>query len=73
MFYFDWMTQLEIDEVLNKCAFTDEQFRIFNLLLKNNCTDLGIMSNLKISNTRYYRHKRLIQDKINRILRDQRN
>lgn len=61
------LIQSEIDEIKQKSALTDIQLSILNLLLTNRLTDEGIALELGLSRSSYYRHKRILEEKIKKI------
>lgn len=68
MLEFTKFTKKEIDKILAECSFNEIQLKIFNLLLDDKYNDIGIILNLDISHNKYYKIKRIIRDKINRVL-----
>lgn len=63
------LIQSEIDEIKQKSALTDIQLSIFTLLLKDRYTDEGIALELGISRSAYYRHKKILEEKIKKSLK----
>lgn len=61
------LTQTELDQVIARANFTDDQRAIFNELNKNKYYDYAIMTNLNIPNRRYYTTKSIVVDKVERI------
>lgn len=63
------LIQSEIDEIKSKAALTDIQLSIFTLLLKDRYTDEGIALELGIGRSAYYRHKKILEEKIKKSLK----
>ena len=62
------LTQMELENVILKANFTDEQKAVFSELNKNKYYDYAIMINLNIPNRRYYLIKKIVMDKAERIV-----
>lgn len=62
------LLQSEIDFINNQAAWTDEQKQVFSELLRGRFTDEGIKQNLNIPHVRYYKIKKQIYNKIERII-----
>lgn len=61
------LTQSELDQIIARANFTDDQKAIFNELNKDKYYDYAIMINLNIPNRRYYNLKKIVIDKAERI------
>ena len=61
------LTQSELDQIIARANFTDDQKAIFNELNKNKYYDYAIMLNLNIPNRRYYGIKKIVIDKAERL------
>lgn len=68
--HFSSLIKSEIDYINAMAAWTGDQAAIFEMLLSGKLTDTGIMHRLSMSGSRYYRNKREIRQKIDRILRE---
>lgn len=53
--------------MIARANFTEDQLAILEELNKNKYYDYAIMTNLNISNRRYYNTKRIVVDKVERI------
>lgn len=62
------LIQDDVDIILERAAFTADQEAIFRQLVRARYNDVGIMMNLNMSNGRYYRIKKEVKQKIERIL-----
>ena len=62
------LTKLELDRIVELANFNDEQLKIFNSLNKGAQYDYGIMMELGICYTRYYEIKKIVVDKVYRLL-----
>ena len=62
------LIQRDVDKILREAVFTADQEAIFRQLIRAQYNDVGIMMNLNMSNARYYRIKKEIYGKIERIL-----
>lgn len=62
------LIQDDVDIILERAAFTADQEAIFRQLIRARYNDVGIMMNLNMSNGRYYRIKKEVKQKIERIL-----
>lgn len=60
--------QEQIDIIYQTAALTQTQKKIFEQLLKNQLLDEGIAMELGMSRTAYYRHKKILQTKIRKVL-----
>lgn len=65
---FDEFIQDDVDLIVSRAHFTDEQRKIFDLLLTSKYTDYGICRKINMSETRYYKIKKQVINKIKRIL-----
>lgn len=61
------LTKSELDQVIARANFTDDQRAIFDELNKNKYYDYAIMLNLNIPNRRYYNNKSIVVEKVERI------
>ena len=61
------LTKYELEQVIARANFTDDQRAIFDELNKNKYYDYAIMTNLNIPNRRYYNTKNIVVDKVERI------
>ena len=66
--HYDEFIQEQIDLVNAKAALTEAQQQIFNQLLKNRLLDEGIALELGMSRASYYRQKKILQNKIRKVL-----
>lgn len=66
--HYDEFLQDQIDLVLEKAALTQTQKKIFEQLLKNQLLDEGIAMELGMSRAAYYRQKKILQNKIRKVL-----
>ena len=62
------LTKLEIDRIVELGNFNEEQLKIFNALNKGAQYDYGIMMELGICGNRYYEIKKIVVDKVYRLL-----
>lgn len=67
---FDALTKTESEAIRAEANFTDEQERIFTAMGRGSLTDEGIMLSLNLSPRHYYRTKRIVCDKTDRIARE---
>lgn len=67
---FDALTKNETEAIRAEANFTDEQERIFTAMGRGVMTDEGIMLSLNLSPRHYYRTKRIVCDKTDRIARE---
>lgn len=66
--HYEEFIQEQIDLVNTKAALTETQQQIFNQLLKNRLLDEGIALELGMSRASYYRQKKILQNKIRKVL-----
>lgn len=66
--HYEEFIQEQIDLVIAKAALTEIQQQIFNHLLKNRLLDEGIALELGMSRASYYRQKKILQNKIRKVL-----
>ena len=66
--HYEEFIQEQIDLVIEKAALTETQQQIFNHLLKNRLLDEGIALELGMSRASYYRQKKILQNKIKKVL-----
>jgi hypothetical protein len=69
-FSFDALTKNETEAIRAEANFTEEQERIFTALGRGLLNDEGIMLSLNLSPRHYYRSKRIVCDKTDRIARE---
>ena len=63
------LTRAEFDKIIEDANFTEEQRMIFLALNKDNQYDYGIMLEIGISGRRYYKLKKIVIQKVERIAR----
>ena len=68
---FSALIKKDVDKIMEEANFTDEQMKIFSCLLKDKYTDVGIMEITKIPHKRYYEVKKIISEKIIRVMNKQ--
>ena len=66
--HYEEFIQEQINLVNAKAALTETQQQIFNHLLKNRLLDEGIALELGMSRASYYRQKKILQNKIRKVL-----
>ena len=66
--HYEEFIQSQIDLITSQAALTEIQKKIFNHLLKNQLLDEGIAMELGMSRAAYYRHKKILQNKIRKVL-----
>ena len=66
--HYEEFIQEQIDLVNAKAALTEAQQQIFNHLLNNRLLDEGIALELGMSRASYYRQKKILQNKIRKVL-----
>lgn len=66
--HYEEFIQSQIDLINSQAALTGIQKKIFNHLLKNQLLDEGIAMELGMSRAAYYRHKKILQNKIRKVL-----
>ena len=66
--HYEEFIQSQIDLKNSQAALTEIQKKIFNHLLKNQLLDEGIAMELGMSRAAYYRHKKILQNKIRKVL-----
>ena len=66
--HYEEFIQSQIDLINSQAALTEIQKKIFNHLLKNQLLDEGIAMELGMSRAAYYRHKKILQNKIRKVL-----
>lgn len=64
----DELLQAEIDEILEKAAFTIDQRKIFDLLHDGELNDKGIIERLSMERHKYYKIKKQVMNKIIKII-----
>ena len=65
---FSALIKKDVEKIMEEANFTDEQMKIFSCLLKDKYTDVGIMEITKIPHKRYYEVKKIISEKIIRVM-----
>ena len=58
---------MELEQIIQRANFTDDQRAVFDELNKNKYYDYAIMLNLNIPNRRYYLIKKIVIDKTERL------
>ena len=66
--HYEEFIQEQINLVNATAALTEIQQQIFNHLLKNRLLDEGIALELGMSRASYYRQKKILQNKIRKVL-----
>lgn len=66
--HYEEFIQEQIELVFAKAALTETQQQIFDYLLKNRLLDEGIALELGMSRASYYRQKKILQNKIRKVL-----
>lgn len=61
--------QPEYDKIIELARFTEEQRKVFDLLNEDCKNDDGIMFTLHLSRKRYYAIKKVVIDKVVRVLK----
>lgn len=64
------LTKSEVEAIIERANFTDEQLKLFNYLTKDLHYDYALITRMGISSSRYYRIKRIVLDKCERIARE---
>lgn len=59
---------MELEQIIQRANFTDDQRAVFDELNKNKYYDYAIMLNLNIPNRRYYLIKKIVIDKTERLV-----
>lgn len=62
------LTKLELDRIVELANFNEEQYRIFTALNKDAQYDYAIMMELGLCCHHYYEIKKIVVDKVYRIL-----
>lgn len=65
---FDTLLQWQVDKVYSEGALSQRQKDIFKLLLEGRYLDVGIAYELGMSIRTYYRHKKLLKEKVFKVL-----
>ena len=65
---FDQFIKSDIDRIASAANFTPEQRRIFDELCLGELNDIGIAAKLNLSESSFYARKKIILDKIARIM-----
>lgn len=67
----DRFTKADICRILDEAHFNEEQLSVFDLLVSTRfMDDISIYMRLNLSQSRYYRIKKIVLEKINRILNE---
>ena len=61
------LTKREAQSVIEEANFSEEQLNIFNALNKDRFYDYAIMSDLSLDSRRYYKVKKIVLEKVERI------
>jgi hypothetical protein len=61
------LTRVEIEKIVEEANFTEEQLRIFLALNKDSQYDYGIMLEIGMTGRRYYKIKKIVIQKVERI------
>lgn len=64
------LTRSELEAVRAEANFTEDQAKIFDLLNRDDHTDVGIMLELGLSPRHYYRVKKITCEKVGRIAKE---
>lgn len=67
--HYEEFIQAQIDLINSQAALTEIQKKIFNHLLKNQLLDEGIAMELGMSRASFYRQKKILQNKIRKVLK----
>ena len=67
--HYEEFIQSQIDLINSQAALTEIQKKIFNHLLKNQLLDEGIAMELGMSRASFYRQKKILQNKIRKVLK----
>lgn len=69
---FKYMVKSEIDYIIQNANFTDEQYSVFRELIKSDYgttkSDISIYMKLHMSATKFYKIKKEIKNKIDKVL-----
>lgn len=65
---FDQFIQSDVDHIIGSANFSDEQRCIFDELCSGRLTDSGIAAKLNLSDSAFYARKKIVVNKIMRIL-----
>ena len=69
---FKYMVKSEIDYIIQNANFTDEQYAVFRELTKSDYgitkSDISIYMKLHMSATKFYKIKKEIKNKIDKVL-----
>lgn len=65
---FDRFIQADIDLIVRSANFSPEQRRIFDELCAGNLNDAGIAAKLNFSESSFYSKKKIVVNKISRIM-----
>lgn len=64
------LTKSELESIRSEANFTSEQGRMYDLLNQDLHTDAGIMLIMGLSPRRYYKIKKIVCDKTDRIAQE---
>lgn len=65
---YDTLIKDDVDKIVARANFTDEQNAVFEELCKGRLYDAGIWLKLNMGQTKYYEVKKKVEDKVTRIL-----
>ena len=61
------LTRAELEHIVEEANFTEDQQKIFAALNKDSQYDYAIMMDIGISGRRYYKLKKIVMEKVERI------
>lgn len=64
------LTKSEFEAIRSEANFTDEQNRMYELLNTDLYTDAGIMLAMSLTHRRFYKIKKIVCDKTDRIAQE---
>ena len=65
---FDEFIKSDVDRIVSAANFTPDQKKIFDELCSGNLNDIGIAAKLNLSESSFYAKKKIILNKIARIM-----
>lgn len=65
---YDELIKDDVEAIVARANFTDEQNAVFEELCKGRLYDTGIWLKLNMGQTKYYEVKKKVEDKVSRIL-----
>lgn len=65
---FDEFIQTDVDLIVRSANFSQDQRRIFDELCAGGLSDVGIAAKLNLSESAYYAKKKIVLQKITRIM-----